>query len=161
MKKLTQDFYKDKGKTIAYVQGAPVRECPKCGGLLDLVKEECYEDYWYYLKCDKCKIASASYSKASTVLGEEDMAERGKVLDEAKTVINGERQDQYGNPEDNFTTIAELWSAYKGTTITPLDVAIMMSLLKIARISTGTDKRDSYVDCAGYIGLAADIAMKE
>lgn len=85
--------------------------------------------------------------------------ERGKILDEAKTVINGERQDAYGNPEDNFQAIANLWSTYlKGEVIfDPYDVAMMMALLKIARISTGTGSRDSFVDCAGYVALAADM----
>ena len=86
---------------------------------------------------------------------------RGAVLDEAKRVINGERQDQYGNPEDNFRLIAEMWSIYLKRGITPKDVALMMHLLKVARIVSGTDKRDSYIDACGYLALAADMAEKE
>lgn len=98
--------------------------------------------------------------------------QRGEVLVEALSIINGERQDAYGNPEDNFATIAEFWTAYMKASrkrlppnapehihfwITPKDVAVMMALLKIARIATGTQRKDSYVDAAGYIGLAADM----
>jgi len=82
---------------------------------------------------------------------------RGKILDEAKTVINGERQDMYGEPEDNFAKIAEFWTTYKGVDFTAHDVAMMMSLLKVARIATGAGKRDSYVDLCGYAALAADM----
>ena len=71
---------------------------------------------------------------------------RGKILDEAKTVINGERQDMYGEPEDNFAKIADLWETYKGVDFSAHDVAIMMALLKVARIATGTGSRDNYVD---------------
>lgn len=47
-------------------------------------------------------------------MGNKKRTERGTVLDEAKIIINGERQDQYGNPEDNFALIARLWSAVTG-----------------------------------------------
>lgn len=36
--------------------------------------------------------------------------ERGTILDKAKTTINGARQDQYGNPEDSFSAIADMWT---------------------------------------------------
>ena len=86
---------------------------------------------------------------------------RGCVLLDAHSVINGERQDAYGAPEDNFAIIADLWNNYLGNAltkfITPMDVAMMMTLLKIARIRSGTATRDSFVDAAGYIALASEI----
>ena len=89
---------------------------------------------------------------------------RGNILIEAHGVINGERQDAYGNPEDNFQRIAEMWNDYLydvlNVALQPRDVALMMALLKIARISTGTATRDSYIDAAGYIGLASDMSGK-
>ena len=63
------------------------------------------------------------------------MSERGTVLDEARATINGERQDQYGSPEYSFALIAEYWTAYMGCDITAVDVAHMMCLMKIARMS--------------------------
>ena len=90
---------------------------------------------------------------------------RGHALLDAYKVINGERQDQYGSPEDNFRLIAQLWNAAFNDKLvagfTAHDVAIAMSLLKIARIQTGAGKADSYVDLAGYAALAADIKEKE
>jgi len=84
---------------------------------------------------------------------------RGKILDSAKLIINGERQDQYGNPEDSFALIAEFWTSYLkriNRDLNKRDVALMMSLLKHAR-EVYQVKADNLVDAAGYLGIAGDI----
>ena len=63
-------------------------------------------------------------------------------------------------PRANFTAIAGFWSVYKGIEFTANDVAMMMALLKIARIRTGTATDDSYVDLAGYAACGAEINSK-
>lgn len=83
---------------------------------------------------------------------------RTDILDKAKAIVTGDREQQYGKPEDNFAIIAGLWSAYKGVSFTPLDVAMMMALLKIARIRTGVGTVDSFVDLAGYAACGGEIA---
>lgn len=80
----------------------------------------------------------------------------GKLLLEAHDLLNGERQNDYGSPLDNFTRIASLWSAYTEHTFTAKDVAVCMTLVKIAR-EANKHKRDNLLDAAGYIGLAADM----
>ena len=75
---------------------------------------------------------------------------RANTLEKAKEIVCGHRENEYGSPEDNFKTIADFWSVYKGVEFTANDVAMMMALLKIARIRTGTATDDSYVDLAGY-----------
>jgi hypothetical protein len=81
---------------------------------------------------------------------------RGRcICEEALRTINGERQDQYGAPEDAFKQIAALWEAYLGTRITSPMVADMMCLLKIARENGGRGKRDNAVDLIGYAALGA------
>lgn len=87
---------------------------------------------------------------------------RGSVLLEALDVINGERQDQYGNPEDSFTLIADYWSTYLQSinidiTLTARDATHMMMLFKIARMSGQKASRDNYRDVCGYAGIAADM----
>lgn len=82
---------------------------------------------------------------------------RQETLEAAMRCVCGERQDQYGTPEDNFGTIANLWTAYLGYPVSAVDVAMMMSLLKIARIKTGTATEDSFVDLAGYAACGAEI----
>ena len=83
---------------------------------------------------------------------------RCKVLDKSLDVITGERQQQYGSPEDVFRRVAELWSTYLDTGVSPEDVCHMMTLLKIARMRSGEPHADNYIDSIGYQALAAEIA---
>ncbi len=83
---------------------------------------------------------------------------RADVLDKAKHIVCGRRESDHGTPENNFTTIAKLWAAYKDVDFTATDAAIMMALLKIARIKTGTATEDSFVDLAGYAACGAETA---
>lgn len=85
--------------------------------------------------------------------------DRGKILDEAKNCVCGHRQSDYGTPEDNFNRIAKLWTAYMDTEFTAKDVAIMMGLLKVARIKAGNTV-DSAIDLAGYAACAGEIYTK-
>lgn len=62
---------------------------------------------------------------------------RADFLRRAQKCVCGGRDSDYGAPEDNFGTIAKLWTIYRGTTFTAKDVAMMMALLKIARIRNG------------------------
>lgn len=85
---------------------------------------------------------------------------RHEILDIAKDIVTKDRNEQYGSPEDNFNQIAEYWSTYLETKINAHDVAVMMILLKIARIKTGSPKADSYIDIAGYASCGGEIALK-
>jgi len=85
---------------------------------------------------------------------------RGYVLCESLRTINGERQDVYGSPENSFALIADYWTAYltrkKNLKMTAGDVALMMTLFKIAR-EANQHKRDNILDAAGYLGIYADM----
>ena len=83
---------------------------------------------------------------------------RADILYNAKQCVCGQRETDYGTPENNFRAIANLWSAYYGQRFTSLDVAMMMTLLKVARIRTGTATEDSFVDAAGYIACGGEIS---
>lgn len=86
---------------------------------------------------------------------------REEILSKAAECVCGQREIDYGKPEDNFKLIANLWNAYFGGEhiFDPDDVAIMMALLKIARIKAGGNE-DCYVDLAGYAACAGEIATK-
>lgn len=87
---------------------------------------------------------------------------RSECLDTAKNCVIGKREQDYGSPEDNFFRIAELWNAYYDRNLfSPTDVAMMMALLKIARIRTGQGTEDCYVDLAGYAACGCEIATKK
>lgn len=83
---------------------------------------------------------------------------RPEILQKAEACVCGHREQEYGSPENNFQTIANLWRAYKGVDFTAVDVAMMMALLKIARIQSGTATEDSFVDLAGYAACGGEIA---
>ena len=83
---------------------------------------------------------------------------RKEILEKAEQCVNGQREQDYGSPEDNFGVIADLWSVYLGDRIiNPVDVAMMMALLKIARIRSGQGTDDSFVDLAGYAACGGEI----
>lgn len=89
---------------------------------------------------------------------------RADILHAAEKCVCGQRETDYGTPEDNFKTIAELWEAYLNKACTrgvnvrveAKDVAVMMALLKIARIAAGGGKADSWIDLAGYAACGAE-----
>jgi hypothetical protein len=87
------------------------------------------------------------------------MSPREKLLKEAVRITTTDRNQAYGNPEDNFKNIAEYWNIYqrqRKAESTPQDIAMMMILMKVARLATNTGHRDSLVDIAGYAACAAD-----
>lgn len=64
-------------------------------------------------------------------------------------IVCNDRNNQYGEPEDSFEYIAKLWSSYLEDDIGKEDVAIMMMLLKIARLKSSYYKSlDSWVICS-------------
>lgn len=88
---------------------------------------------------------------------------RKKCLDDAANCICTDRNEQYGEPEDNFSIIANYWDTYlKGKEkVTAQDVANMMILFKIGRLTVTNGTYDTYVDIAGYAGCGAEILENE
>ena len=89
---------------------------------------------------------------------------RADILHAAEKCVCGQREQDYSTPEDNFKAIAELWEAYLNKACTrgvnvrveAKDIAVMMALLKIARIAAGGGKADSWIDLAGYAACGAE-----
>lgn len=79
------------------------------------------------------------------------------ALDEAKKIIYGDRERTYGKPSKNLDCIAKMWTAYLesigGRELENKDVAIMMVLLKAARLANDPNHLDSVVDICGYAAL--------
>jgi hypothetical protein len=77
--------------------------------------------------------------------------------------VLAEREAQYGDPGINLGCAAELIDAYLNhrPTVGAADVAIIMCLLKIARIATGpVHMPDHLEDLCGYAELAKRLAAK-
>lgn len=78
------------------------------------------------------------------------------VLEEALRITRGDRQAQYGPPDQDFQRTAKMWSALKGVEFSAREVALFMVLLKCSR-QTHQNKRDNWVDIAGYARCGAII----
>ena len=81
----------------------------------------------------------------------------------AAELVAGDRERTHGAKLPNHQNIADLWNAYLGRRLdeqrlTPLDVSLMMVILKVARTKIGEHNPDNYVDMAGYAGVAGEIA---
>lgn len=83
---------------------------------------------------------------------------RPEILEAAKKCVCGDREQDYGSPENNFRTIARLWEAYMSVHYSPVDVAVMLALLKIGRVASGGFKDDNFIDLAGYAACAGELA---
>ncbi|MDD7647528.1 MAG: DUF6378 domain-containing protein, partial [Ruminococcus bromii] len=90
---------------------------------------------------------------------------RAGILKAAERCVCTDRNQQYGEPEDNFRTISMLWSAYlcargMDQPLSAADVGAMMALFKLGRIATGGDKADNFSDLAGYAACAGEISTE-
>ena len=87
------------------------------------------------------------------------MKKREEIVEKVCECILKDRQNTYGKPEDNFQTIADFWNTYLQIKddyfkLTKQDVANMMILLKVARMSSSPEHLDNYIDAAGYAVIA-------
>jgi hypothetical protein len=83
---------------------------------------------------------------------------RSELLDVAKQIITKDRQTTHGDAENSFDTIAKYWSVHLDVPITKEDVAVMMALLKMARIKTNPSHIDNWIDGIGYFACGGEIA---
>ena len=101
------------------------------------------------------------------------------ILEKANELVNGDRQEDYGDPHTNHKRIADLWNSYlRGAQpfgyfasaedgrlvgeispgITATDAAVMMILVKVARLMQSPNHRDTWVDIAGYAEVGSRCA---
>lgn len=95
---------------------------------------------------------------------------RASALNEARDLITGDRNNQYGPPTQDFQRTADLLNAlgYRrmdvqrgATKILASDVAIIIAQVKVSRIMHSRGKRDSWVDLAGYAACGYECAVEE
>lgn len=82
------------------------------------------------------------------------------ILEEANTLIYGERQKEYGSSYDSFTRIAKGWEQILQAEVTAKQVALCMIWLKMCR-ELNRGKKDNIVDIAGYAGCIDKINKGE
>ena len=161
-------------KAIAYIctecdSSGTAEECEGC--ILNKVTEEAWETHKVLEARVESRVDDDDVDAADVAdYGEEENSEsmgRKEILEAAMRCVCGDREQDYGTPERNFELIAELWTTYlKARYVSPEadicingeDIATMMCLFKIARIATGRDKADSFIDLAGYAACAGELA---
>jgi|TARA_E500000318_G_C3561268_1_gene213557 hypothetical protein len=85
------------------------------------------------------------------------MKTANEMLNIADKLVSGDRAQEYGDKKTMHDNIARLWSAYLNTDVTGHDVALMMTLLKMARTKAGNVTEDTYVDMAAYSAIAGEL----
>lgn len=123
----------------------------------DAILEDKYNRSTMPLDCEFAADALKEFIEDHTDMPAET---REDILRRAAECVGGQRAQDYGKPENNFALIAQLWSAYRGIEFDAVDVAMMMALLKIARISGGNGTPDCFVDLAGYAACGGEIYAK-
>jgi hypothetical protein len=95
---------------------------------------------------------------------------RSSALREAEDLITGDRNNQYGPPTQDFDRTAKLLNAlgyrrldagYEVHDILPSDVALIIAQVKVSRLMHSRNKRDSWVDLAGYAACGYECAEEE
>ena len=100
-------------------------------------------------------LAKINFTKVASV--NKNLVTREDILEKARQCVCGDRDVQYGSPEESFKRIADYWSLYIDKTISPQDVAIMMILFKVAR-EENKDKADNWIDIAGYAACGGEVS---
>ena len=107
-----------------------------------------------------CELAQADREERSKQM------KRDEILEAARGCVCGEREQDYGSPENSFGLIARLWEDYLQShcvwsngcvDINSKDVAVMMILLKVARVAGGSKSDDNWIDIAGYAACGGEI----
>ena len=87
--------------------------------------------------------------------------ERARILAESEQLINGDRAKDYGDPNENFGRIANLWNAQFAHKLnqpfTAQDVAYALIHLKMSRLANTPGHRDSLIDVCGYAALSGEL----
>ena len=75
-----------------------------------------------------------------------------ELLEEVKGVLH-ERGSVYGSSRTNHERISELWSAYLGDYISPMQASMCMLLVKVSRLTESPNHQDSIKDILGYAAI--------
>ena len=87
---------------------------------------------------------------------------RVEALREAAKIISGERNKQYGGPEENFERIAKIWEIIFGIPVSNEDVAMAMVAVKVARYASKSGYQpDTWIDIAGYAACGYEVGDLE
>ena len=75
------------------------------------------------------------------------------------TIIN--RGSTHGHYDHTMLRTAKLWEAYFERPIEPMDIAICMALVKLARTMETKSNPDNFLDAVSYWAIAGSLAVKD
>jgi len=84
---------------------------------------------------------------------------REQILADAIKLTTGDRNKDYGDPRPNFDQTAALFTQYLNFHVSAVDVAVLMILVKVARLSESPGKLDNWTDIAGYAACGAEVSQ--
>ena len=86
---------------------------------------------------------------------------KSDLLDLSKTLVTKDRRETHGDARHNFALVAEYWSAHLGLELDATDIAIMMTLFKLARAKQNRSNLENWVDGIGYLACGGEIATED
>ena len=79
---------------------------------------------------------------------------------QSATDLYQERGLHYGHPSDNMARAARLISASLEMPVEDYQVAIILTLVKVARTIEDSQKIDTWIDGASYLAIAGQLATE-
>jgi hypothetical protein len=103
------------------------------------VKKRWLKEYFDIYEIEKVKEMDAMNKKE----------EVKSILTEAESIVNGDRDVQYGDPNEAFKEYSNILDATFGIKLTPAEICKVQIAVKLGRLKY-KHKRDSVVDLCGY-----------
>ena len=85
---------------------------------------------------------------------------RAEILDTARQIVTQDRNVTHGEPEETFGLIAAYWSSHLDVTVTSADVAVLMTLFKLARLKANPGNLENWIDGCGYLACGGELATE-
>jgi hypothetical protein len=82
------------------------------------------------------------------------------ILTNAADIID-ERARTHGHYDLTMLRTSKLWSDFLEREIDPMDVAICMALVKLARTMETRNVHDNFLDAVAYFAIAGELAVKD
>ena len=82
------------------------------------------------------------------------------ILTQATTILD-QRGRRYGSMEEGFERAATIATTILGKQITVFDLAIIMTAIKLSRITSSQTLDDNYIDGINYLAFAGQFSTAE